>query len=262
MKKKDFYNLIIEELPFLQEKDGGKGELGYFKDNFSRYINTLNIFEKYSIRYSKKHDGKFKILDVGIYPGHLALALKKQYNHQIYGFSLEYSKSFLNKIKKEDISIKKINVISDSFPYHDESFDFIFCNEILEHLDKPLNMLSEMNRVLKSGGYLILSTPNIACFANRIKFLFGKSVFPPLDGPAPFFSNNEWRHFREYTVKEVRYLLEDNGFEVKEASFVLRNVQSDDRKKVLSYIKWGVKWILGKLIKGFREIIIIVATKK
>jgi SAM-dependent methyltransferase len=45
-------------------------------------------------------------------------------------------------------------------PYEDETFDFVWCSEVIEHLENPAFSLSELIRVTKLGGRLILTTPN------------------------------------------------------------------------------------------------------
>lgn len=45
------------------------------------------------------------------------------------------------------------------FPYHSESFDSALCNQVLEHVFNPNEFLSEINRVLKPGGKLLLTVP-------------------------------------------------------------------------------------------------------
>lgn len=44
-------------------------------------------------------------------------------------------------------------------PYGDSSFDAVVASEIIEHLDNPMDAFSEAARVLRPGGYLIISTP-------------------------------------------------------------------------------------------------------
>jgi SAM-dependent methyltransferase len=53
--------------------------------------------------------------------------------------------------------IKRIDVMDISLP--DESFDTVICNHVLEHVLDPKKALSEIKRVLKTKGYLILQTP-------------------------------------------------------------------------------------------------------
>jgi SAM-dependent methyltransferase len=45
------------------------------------------------------------------------------------------------------------------FPFRDESFDSILCNQVLEHVFNPDEFLAEVRRVLKPGGYLLLTVP-------------------------------------------------------------------------------------------------------
>lgn len=44
-------------------------------------------------------------------------------------------------------------------PYLDQSYDSVLCNQVLEHVFEPDEFLSEINRVLKPGGKLLLSVP-------------------------------------------------------------------------------------------------------
>lgn len=46
-----------------------------------------------------------------------------------------------------------------SFPFADSSFDSLLCNEVLEHVFNPDEFLHEINRVLKTGGKLLLTVP-------------------------------------------------------------------------------------------------------
>jgi ubiquinone/menaquinone biosynthesis C-methylase UbiE len=52
-------------------------------------------------------------------------------------------------------------VDAHNLPYSDDSFDAVFCNQVLEHVSKPWVCVDEFHRVLKSGGILILSSPFI-----------------------------------------------------------------------------------------------------
>ena len=105
----------------------------------------------------------------------------------------------------------------DRFSYDDEYFSTVLCCELLEHLtEDPMHMMSEINRILKPGGHLVLTTPNIGSLRAIAAILEGyhPGFFPayiraPEDGAEP-----EARHNREYTPKEVVLLLLDSGFEV------------------------------------------------
>jgi len=50
--------------------------------------------------------------------------------------------------------------ITDKLPFRDGEIDLIYCSEVIEHLWSPEAFLQEIKRVLKPGGYLLLTTPN------------------------------------------------------------------------------------------------------
>lgn len=112
-------------------------------------------------------------------------------------------------------TIDLFNCEVDRYPYPDESFDTVVCCELLEHLAKdPMHMMSEIHRVLKPNGILVLTTPNAvsirALHAMLIGIhpnLFSKYVMPTL---LP-----ETKHVREYTPKELLRLFADSGFSIQ-----------------------------------------------
>lgn len=55
----------------------------------------------------------------------------------------------------------KIDIISDiaSIPVQDKSFDAIMCTEVFEHIPDPALALQEFSRIIKKGGYLIITAP-------------------------------------------------------------------------------------------------------
>jgi ubiquinone/menaquinone biosynthesis C-methylase UbiE len=55
----------------------------------------------------------------------------------------------------------KVDIVCDitSIPEPDQSFDAILCTEVLEHVPDPLAVIRELNRLLKPGGYMILTAP-------------------------------------------------------------------------------------------------------
>ncbi|MDI9359073.1 MAG: class I SAM-dependent methyltransferase [Phycisphaerales bacterium] len=97
----------------------------------------------------------------------------------------QYESDTLNT-KRE--TIKNFEFIKMSVPplvgLADESFDFIVCNHLIEHIDNDSAMIKEMHRVLKKKGILFIVTPNKLMSVTR----------------------NIW-HVREYTVTEFEKLL-------------------------------------------------------
>ena len=62
--------------------------------------------------------------------------------------------------------------LNGRIPFDDASFDVCFSIEVIEHLNNPQNIINEAHRVLKPGGMLFLSTPNVNSIAQKLRFLF------------------------------------------------------------------------------------------
>ena len=78
----------------------------------------------------------------------------------------------------------KLDLELEPFPFPDEKFEVVLCNQILEHLKNIFLPLSEMERVLKTGGYLALGIPNLAALHNRLLLLAGRQpVCNAITGP-------------------------------------------------------------------------------
>src|SRR5262249_25359896 len=104
----------------------------------------------------------------------------------------------------------------DRFPYADGHFATVLCCELLEHLYfDPMHMMGEINRILRPGGSLVLTTPNI-CSLRAIESLllayhpgfFHQYILPRPDGEI------EPRHNREYAPRDVVLGFEQGGLEI------------------------------------------------
>lgn len=105
----------------------------------------------------------------------------------------------------------------DRFPYPDEHFATVLCCELLEHLPSdPMFLMAEINRILRPGGHVVMTTPNVASIRALRAILEGyhPGFFPAYIKPAEPGAEVEARHAREYTPREMHYLLQDSGFEV------------------------------------------------
>lgn len=114
-------------------------------------------------------------------------------------------------------SLDLFNAEKDPFPYACEQFSTVLCCELLEHLaEDPMHMMAEINRLLKPGGHLVLTTPNVASLRALSAILQGyhPGFFPAYIRPAKQGEEAEARHSREYSPREIHHLLTDSGFEV------------------------------------------------
>ena len=81
----------------------------------------------------------------------------------------------MSVIKAKDAGFKSISldVSREILPFSNNHFDLVYMGELIEHLLNPDFSIREIYRVTKSGGKIIITTPNLASWYNRILLLAG-----------------------------------------------------------------------------------------
>lgn len=145
------------------------------------------------------------ILDVGCGTGLNAEALKEK-GYDVHG--VDISPVAIDQFTERGFKGKACNIL-EGLPYPDNTFDFVFSSEVIEHVDDTEKFLSEIFRVMKPGGKLVLSTPNSAFWIYRMLGTFGKTV-TELQHPG---------HLRFFSPKSLHQFVKNSGFsEVKIAA--------------------------------------------
>jgi ubiquinone/menaquinone biosynthesis C-methylase UbiE len=105
--------------------------------------------------------------------------------------------------------------LNETLPWPDQSFEAIFSTEGIEHLENHFSFLREMCRILKPGGVLVLTTPNITALRSRVRFL-GSGFFGRDSRPLNESSRHPLHHIGLATFSELRYELHMSGFRLVE----------------------------------------------
>jgi SAM-dependent methyltransferase len=173
------------------------------------------------------------VIDAGAFPGGLTRQLAKRWKVIALdkdpqrgvtscerfqdGLAAVQEDSFRTAMQEIGVDALSVDLETDTWPLESDSIDAITLTEVIEHLYvDPLNALSEMNRVLKKGGVLLLSTPNLLSLRNRLSFLKG-DMAPVIQPPFTAFLQKKrlghFGHVRLYAPAELAQMLATMGFE-------------------------------------------------
>ncbi|MCL5434981.1 MAG: class I SAM-dependent methyltransferase [Patescibacteria group bacterium] len=187
MQKKDFYNLNIGENNI---QTGG-----FYLEKLYFILRTVG---------SKK-----RVLDIGCNDGYVGEKLLAREN-DVYG--IDISEKELKIAGKKGLKVKNIDVENQELPYASGFFDVVILADIIEHVFDTDMLLKKCSRVLKRGGRLIVTTPNIASFGRRLMLLFGISPFAEYSLELPTNGLPSVGHIRYYTSATLKNQLQHNGF--------------------------------------------------
>lgn len=174
------------------------------------------------------------LLDVPAGEGALAYRLRA------LGFEARCCDLYTEIFRLRDVEIRRGD-LSKELPYGDAEFDYVTCVEGIEHIENPQQAVREFARVLRAGGHLVVSTPNILNIEERLKWLFYgyTSHFKPLSQEHLENLRRDYGgmeevalHVNAVSYSELRYTLEKYGFEVAR---VLR-----DKPKKNLWVYWPI----------------------
>jgi len=174
------------------------------------------------------------LLDVPAGEGALAARLIEA------GFDVRCCDLYPEIFRLDGVDVHRGNLDAE-LPFGDQSFEYVTCLEGLEHIENPQQAMREFARVLKPGGHLIVSVPNILNIEERLKWLlYGyTSHFKPISRAAVERLHAEYddrveiaAHINPIGYSELRHILEKNGFEIVK---LLR-----DKPKGKTWLYWPI----------------------
>jgi len=138
------------------------------------------------------------------------------------GFEVRCCDLYPEIFQLDGVDIQRGN-LDRELPFSDQSFEYVTCLEGLEHIENPQQAMREFARVLKPGGHLIVSVPNILNVEERLKWLlYGyTSHFKPISRAAAQKLQADYddrveiaAHVNPIGYSELRYILEKYGFAI------------------------------------------------
>lgn len=143
-----------------------------------------------------------------------------------------------------------------NLPYESETFDIVWCQDVVEHLTEPELCFREGFRVCKPGGLAIFSTPNGGNNFLRIKYPLGKKARKPKKAKPTealkFDKFGEPESYGHISVRPIREWVEtakQTGFQVQRVrrGAPLQGTDREDRHRILFAGLLVLDWVLDHL---------------
>ena len=151
-----------------------------------------------------------KVLDIGCSKGYIGAKIKSLGNYvagiDISWPAIQEASKFLDKAYVFDIE--------GAWPDLDTKYDLAILPEIIEHVFDPIYVLNKINENLNLEGEIIITTPNILIWTNRIKILLGN--FKYTDQGLMDFG-----HIRFITHEYLKEILDKSGFKIEEENHIV-----------------------------------------
>lgn len=231
--------ITYERIPY-SSKDASEQEISYHNYHRDRMKFAFDLINKYKG-------------DVNVEVGAWTLTYWMRYN-KIPVHTLGFPEQRLIDMCGEndkDYHYNLVNIRKIDAPIKDA--DLIICCEVIEHLAFDMEtILKFLGSMLKSGGRLIIQTPNGAALKKRLPLLFGINAYQYIQD----YPNGEYGHLREPTLDELIGFAINSGFTVKE-SYCKNYFNYSHSKKARLYELFGML-----LPKRMHDGITLVLVKK
>jgi 2-polyprenyl-3-methyl-5-hydroxy-6-metoxy-1,4-benzoquinol methylase len=138
-----------------------------------------------------------KILDIGCGTGFF-LEEAKAMGWEVFG--TEFTNEAISICKSKGIAMQKGSLNTEN--YNAQMFDIITSFEVIEHINNPIEEVKGINKILRKGGLVYVTTPNF----NALERFLLKADYSVITYP---------EHLSYYTPKTLNYLFTHNGFKKK-----------------------------------------------
>jgi SAM-dependent methyltransferase len=157
-----------------------------------------------------------RVADVGCFTGRLALEYRRAGVRHIDGY--DASPHALEQARARGLNTFLWSADHEPCPAAAETYDVTIAADIIEHLVNTDFFIAELKRITRRGGHIIITTPNLAFWLNRLRLLVGKTPWS-YPGPSSTIKLDvmlDTNHIRINTVAEWTHFFQASGLGVEQ----------------------------------------------
>lgn len=175
------------------------------------HLQKIAFFEKELRVYRKSLNNNLTILDIGCNDGELSEIYAK------YGkvFGIDINGEAVEVARKKGVDAYCGDALDIRKIFGDQKFDVIIMGDIIEHFFDTDTFLKNVYNVLKKGGLILISTPNIVSLGRRLMSVIGKNPY------CEYSAKNDGinvGHIRYYAPADIKTQLGEVNFKKIEIS--------------------------------------------
>ncbi len=171
-------------------------------------------------------------LDFGCATGYFGKLVKKGKNCKVYG--VEISAVDVKEARKVLDGVYSFDLDGAEWPkeVYERQYDYLFYGDVLEHLKQPDEALKKSRALLKPGGKIFVSIPNIAHVSTRLELLQGNFEYESMG----ILDNT---HLKYFTLEAFSRLANEAGYNIEAVDYTINDFPTAVIKKILK--KVGLK---------------------
>jgi GT2 family glycosyltransferase/2-polyprenyl-3-methyl-5-hydroxy-6-metoxy-1,4-benzoquinol methylase len=148
------------------------------------------------------------VLDLGTGGGALGRLLRQQRHCQVHGVTMSAAECEMARDGYDRIEVLDLEDAGWEYRFEASRYDCIVCADVLEHLREPERVLQACQRLLRPGGWLLASVPNVAYAGMVLELMHGDWKY----GPEGLLDRT---HLRFFTRRSFQRLLQAEGWRVE-----------------------------------------------
>ena len=195
-------------------------------------LRSLKYADGKKLEFSRKHQGlagyigmavqkigtqNFSFCDAGCGNGIYLKFLADKYPKALL-FGFDFSQTIVEIARRNTINVEIKSGNLEAAPYGGETFDLILCTQVIEHLLDDKKGVSELYRILKPGGYLVISTDNKNNLVSRFLNLPIALLALPYRLFKKILPNKKYFPHKSYKISEFSDLIKTQPFTIEKIS--------------------------------------------